>query len=248
MPRTMRVKSETDIYHVMLRGINQQIIFNEDEDFQRFLETLKDCKAISGYKVFAYCLMNNHVHLLIKTGKEELGQVLKRIGVRYVTYYNWKYFRRGHLFQDRYKSEPIEDDKYFLTVLRYIHQNPIKAGIVQLVEEYKHSSYHEYIGKSSNTITDINFAIDMLGKDEFIRFNNEANDDFCMDECGDNRISDEAGKRIIKEISNCEGVEQFIKLSVEEKEKYVRKIKEKGLSYRQICRLTGLSYGIVRRI
>ena len=243
----MRVKSETDIYHVMLRGINQQIIFNEDEDFQRFLETLKDCKAISGYEVFAYCLMNNHVHLLIKTGKEELGQVLKRIGVRYVTYYNWKYFRSGHLFQDRYKSEPIEDDKYFLTVLRYIHQNPLKAGIVQLVEEYKHSSYLEYTGGISSIIN-VNFAIDMLGKDEFIRFNNEANDDFCMDECVDNRISDEEGKKIIKEISNCENVEQFIKLPQEEKEKYVKKIKENGLSYRQICRLTGLSYGVVRRI
>jgi len=125
MPRQARQKSESGIYHIMLRGINQQIIFEDEEDSEKFIETLKTYKAISGYKIFAYCLMGNHCHLLLKVEKEDLVLIFKRIAGSYVYWYNWKYYRRGHLFQDRFKSEPVEDDVYFLTVLRYIHQNPV---------------------------------------------------------------------------------------------------------------------------
>lgn len=111
----------------MLRGINGQIIFEEDYDKKKFIETIKTYKAISGYKIFAYCLMSNHIHLLIKVEIEDLDLIIKRIAGSYVYWYNWKYKRTGHLFQDRYKSEPVEDDEYFLTVVRYIHQNPMKC-------------------------------------------------------------------------------------------------------------------------
>ena len=136
MPRQARKKSESGIYHVMLRGINQQQIFEEPEDFEKFLQILKDCKAISGYKLFAYCLMGNHIHLLIKPEEESLEQAFKRIGGRFVYWYNVKYQRIGHLFQDRFRSEPVETDEYFMTVLRYIHQNPIKAGLCKVIDAY----------------------------------------------------------------------------------------------------------------
>ena len=128
MPRQARRKSESGIYHILLRGINRQQIFEDIEDFEKFLEVLKDCKAISDYKLFAYCLMSNHVHLLIKEEKEPIEQIMKRIATRFVYWYNIKYQRVGHLFQDRFKSEPVENDAYFMTVIRYIHQNPLKAG------------------------------------------------------------------------------------------------------------------------
>ena len=131
MPRQPRRKSESGIYHIMLRGINQQTIFEDDADYRRFLDTLEKYKAVSGYTVFAYCLMSNHVHLLLKVADEDLDMIMKRIGGSYVFWYNWKYSRRGHLFQDRFKSEPVETDPYFLAVLRYIHQNPVKAKIVK---------------------------------------------------------------------------------------------------------------------
>ena len=140
MPRLPRQKSESGIYHIMLRGINQQTIFEDEEDYLKFIETLKEYKAVSGYKVFAYCLMSNHIHILIKVEKEDLDLIMKRIGGSYVYWYNWKYYRKGHLFQDRFKSEVVEDDAYFLTVLRYIHQNPVKAGIIKNIDQYKYSS------------------------------------------------------------------------------------------------------------
>ena len=129
MPRASRVKSESGIYHIMLRGINQQVIFEQSEDYEKFTEMLNKYKAISGYKVFAYCLMSNHIHLVIKEEKESIDQIIKRIAGSYVYWYNWKYYRKGHLFQDRFRSEPIEDEKYLLTVIRYIHRNPVSAWI-----------------------------------------------------------------------------------------------------------------------
>ena len=145
MSRQARKPSESGIYHVMLRGINKQQIFIDEEDYEKFLWVLKDTKEISEYKLYAYCLMDNHIHLLIKVEKEPLHIIFKRIGNRFVYWYNAKYQRIGHLFQDRYKSEAVENEEYFLTVLRYIHQNPLKAGICENVSDYKYSSYNEYL-------------------------------------------------------------------------------------------------------
>lgn len=91
--------------------------------------------SVSGYKVFAYGLMSNHIHILIKAEKEEPNLIMKRIACSYVYWYNSKYYRNGHLFQDRFRSEPVETDEYFLTVLRYIHQNPIKAKPVDNIAD-----------------------------------------------------------------------------------------------------------------
>ena len=160
MPRQARRKSESGIYHIMLRGINQQQIFEDREDYEKFLQILKDCKAVSEYKLFAYCLMGNHIHLLIQEDKEPIEQVIKRLATRFVYWYNIKYQRVGHLFQDRFKSEPVEDDAYFMTVIRYIHQNPVKAGLCKNVREYEYSSYKNFFDKSN--LIDKNFVLGII--------------------------------------------------------------------------------------
>jgi REP element-mobilizing transposase RayT len=129
LSRTARRKSESGIYHVVLRGINRQTIFADDEDHEKFIQILSECKKISGYSLYGYCLMGNHVHLLIKEETEDLGKIMKRIGVRYVYWFNRKYGRSGHLFQDRFKSEPVDDDGYFMTVLEYITSKPAEIRL-----------------------------------------------------------------------------------------------------------------------
>ena len=104
MPRGARKKSSSGIYHVVLRGINKQRIFEDNQDYRKFLEIIKINKDKSGTIVYAYCLMNNHIHLLIKEGTESLGNTFRRIGASFVYWYNWKYNRCGHLFQDRYEK------------------------------------------------------------------------------------------------------------------------------------------------
>ncbi|WP_404330329.1 transposase [Mesobacillus maritimus] len=111
MPREARQKSTSGVYHVMLRGANRQEIFHDDEDRMKFLNCLKKYKGIAKFNLYAWCLMDNHVHLLLKEGEEELATTMKRIGVSYVSFYNWKYCTTGHLFQDRFKSECVETGK-----------------------------------------------------------------------------------------------------------------------------------------
>ena len=249
MPRNARVKSESGIYHIMLRGINQQLIFEDEEDNRKFLEILNDCKAVSGYKLFAYCLMGNHIHLLIKVEKEELEQIFKRIGGRYVYWYNGKYSRVGHLFQDRYKSEPVETDDYFLTVLRYIHQNPVNANISKKVDGYLWSSYNEYINPKVGQLTDIGFVLEMIGKTEFVRFNNQVNEDKCLElEEKKFRLTDEQAKKEMAKISKCDNSSEFQELDIKKRDKFIRAFKENDMSVRQISRLTGVNFGIVRKI
>ena len=128
MPRQARKQSGTGIYHVMLRGINRQDIFEDDEDYYQFIITLDrmrvkyDDNGIpcgSNCTYYAYCLMSNHFHLLIRERDEKVGDTVKRIASSYVYYYNRKYGRDGHLFKERFKSEPVNDMAYFTTLLRY---------------------------------------------------------------------------------------------------------------------------------
>ena len=231
----------------MLRGVNQQQIFEDQEDCDKFLQVLKDCKAISEFKLFAYCLMGNHIHILLQETNEPIELLMKRIATRFVYWYNIKYQRVGHLFQDRFKSEPIENDAYFLTVLRYIHQNPIKAGICKTVADYENSSYSEYF-KSSDLI-DSDFVFDLISKDGFTKFNSEKVFESCLDveDKPKIKVTDEQAKKIIEKVSKCKNVAEFQTLDVKTRDKCLKKLRESGLSIRQISRLTGVSFNIVRK-
>lgn len=248
MPRQAREKSDSGTYHVILRGINQQKIFEDEEDYQKLFETLVKYKTICEYEIFAYCFMDNHIHLLIKTGKETLGQIFKRIGGSYVYWYNNKYKRSGHLFQDRYKSEVVEDDGYFLSVIRYIHLNPQKAGLCKTLEQYKFSSYGEYLSPSAGQLINSDEALTLLNRESFISFHKEESSDNCLELKEKYRLSDKDALRIIKKISKCSNSADFQALPPDKRDKYIKSFKKEGLSIRQISRLTGISFGIIRKI
>ena len=249
MPRHAREKCESNIYHVMLRGAGQQQIFEDTEDFEHFLEILAECKQISEFALYAYCLMGNHVHLLIKEQQEPLEKVVKRIATRYVYWFNVKYDRCGHLFQDWFKSEPISNEQYFLTVLRYIHQNPVKVGICENVDDYQYSSYREYVKAAK--IIDTEFAFAHVSPKDFVLMHHLPEQTQCLDMEnweGSPRVTDEQARRIIEKHTKCQNASDFQRLDIATRNKYLRLLKEHGLSIRQISRLTGISFGVVRRI
>jgi putative transposase len=252
MPRAARRKSETKIYHVMMRGINQQNIFVDDEDNERFIDTLAKYRRKVEYELYAYCLMGNHIHLLIKEGNEALSNTMRRIGTSYVYWYNWQYDRKGHLFQDRYKSEPVMDDTYFLTVLRYIHQNPLKAGIANNIELYKWSSYQEYIKEAK--IVSVNFVLAMFAENRakalegFRDFNLAVNNDQCLDIAAVRKtISDKTIRHLVANKYKIE----LASLPSEKLETQAEVLKYlKGLdgaSLRQLSRLTGFTANKIYR-
>lgn len=147
MPRCSRILSSTGIYHVMMRGINRGDLFIDDRDREKFLEIIQNKGSLGEYDIYAYCLMTNHVHLLIKETGDTIDRTMKRIGISYSQCFNNRYERIGHVFQDRFRSETVENERYLLGCIRYIHNNPVKAGIVRYPEYYGWSSYGDYIGE-----------------------------------------------------------------------------------------------------
>ena len=248
MPRCARRKSATDVYHVMLRGINRQVIFADEEDYRKFLNVLKECKQVSDFEIYAFCLMPNHVHLLIKTGEEPLELIFKRIGSRYVYWYNLKYDRVGHLFQDRYKSEAVEDERYFRTVLRYIIQNPMKAGFEEVPGTYPFSSFFGYKGETDR-ITDVEFAGNLFQNNEdLLEFLCEKNDHVGMEyEERHKGLTDEEAKAIMTGITGCRSAAEFQGLDKKIRKKSVVKFHENHMSLGQIARITGMSKTTIYR-
>lgn len=148
MGNRKRVYIENGIFHITCRGNRKEAIFNDDMDYKVYIKILKEnlkYYKYFNYKVIQYCLMSNHVHLMIQINKEPLGVFMQRLNSKYTIYYNNKYDYVGHLFQGRYFSELIRDNAHLLEVSRYIHLNPVKAKIVNEPIKYIWSSYKDFI-------------------------------------------------------------------------------------------------------
>lgn len=143
--RQARSKSITGIYHVMLRGNERKPVFLDEEDKRKFIDILLQKKEGEASLVYAYCVMDNHVHMVIHEAGQLLDRFMKRIGITYAAYFNKKYHRVGHVFQDRFRSEPINDEAYLLSVIRYIHKNPFGPEQCPSLN-YLWSSYPSYMG------------------------------------------------------------------------------------------------------
>ena len=247
----------------MMRGINHQNIFEDEEDNYQFINTLdrmrvrydddgKPCGTNCIY--YAYCLMGNHFHLLIRERDERVGETVKRIASSYVYYYNRKYGRDGHLFKERFKSEPVNDMAYFTTLLRYIHQNPVKAGIVEHVKDYEYSSWGEYEGTVEPVfqICDTNTVLRRVPLDQLNGLMNEMlpEDVRCIDieDPSRSRLSDDQVRQMIIEMVNVTNSSAFQKLDDELKRMVLKELKAKGASHRQLERLTGVGRGLIQKL
>lgn len=258
MARTPREKSKTGIYHIILRGTNRQEIFHEDDDRIRFLETLKRYKEETKINVYGWCLMDNHIHLLLReSAQENIGMTMKRLAVSFVCYYNKKYKTIGHLFQDRFKSEKVDTDAYLLTVVRYIHQNPVKAGIVQKSYLWKWSSCLGYYGENyyPDTLLDEEFILNMFYKQKlkaielFKEFNEQDNADKCLEDIMPKNITDDELKDKIKEIIPNINIISIKTLEKTERNEVLKKIKKiEGITQRQLARVIGISQGLISRV
>ena len=245
MPRCKREKSESGIYHIMIRGINKQQIFHDSKDCEKFLYILSDCKEKSHFKLFAYCLMGNHIHILLQETDEPIGQIFRRIGARYVYWYNYKYQRTGHLFQDRFKSEPVETDEYFLSALAYIHNNPVKAGIVNHPSDYTYSSYNRYFGNDS--LIDTDYLWKLIQHNQYETLHQKDGFEHIDIATHKERLFDSQAQEIISKYTDCNTLEEYQKMEYENQLKFIHIFKDEGLSIRQICRLTGLPKRIVEK-
>ena len=262
MPRQSRQSSGTGIHHVMMRGINHQNIFEDVEDYYQFITTLDRVRVQyddyglpcgTSCTIYAYCLMSNHFHLLIRERDESIGDTIKRIASSYVYYYNHKYQRDGHLFKERFKSEPVNDMAYFTVLLRYIHQNPLKAGIVEKVKDYEYSSWGEYQGTVDPAfqICDTRTVLNRIPFNDLETWVNDPlpDDYYFLDNENEQprlRLSDDQVWQHIIELTGVRNSSDFQKLDRDNQRESLRTLRDIGASVRQLERLTGVSRGIIQ--
>ena len=236
MGRIARVYSKTGIYHIIFRGMNKQDIFIEPHDYRKLADTILNVKKDMGFELYAYCFMSNHVHLVIKEKNErDISLIMKRILTKYVGWFNYKYGRSGALIENRYKSKPVEVDEYFLQLIKYVHRNPLKAGLVREIGQYLYSSYSEYMGDDG--ITDTDFVLEMLSVDDFVKLHNEE-DMIEFTATGRKRKPDDEVKMDLRIRYNIADPEEIIERT--DKEKIISELKT-YCSARQIERITGIS-------
>jgi putative transposase len=163
MPRPLRIEFPGALYHVIVRGNERKAVFRDDADREDYLRRLAHYRKKFGFRLLAYCLMNNHVHLVIETGPDPLSRVMAGLQSSYTQYFNRRHRRAGHLFQGRYKAFLVEKDPYALALLRYVHENPVKAQIVTKPEEYVWSSDRAYRRGRGHEWLDVDRLLAMLG-------------------------------------------------------------------------------------
>ncbi len=244
MARQARKLSGSGYMHVIVRGIGRQLLFEAEEDYAYYLDALEKNSRDLKVTVCAYCLMENHVHLLLYDPEQRIPTLMKKLGVRYSYYFNRKYVRIGPVFGDRYRSEAVEDNRYLLTVYRYILRNPEKAGIGK-ASEYRWSSYALYGEKES--FVDTGF-LEGYVKDraEHAAWIAEENDDECLEYMPPKHDDPWALKVIRRQLGGQSGT-ALQGMEKSGRDEALRKLKKAGLTVRQIERLTGISRGIVQR-
>lgn len=166
MPRTARVKSPSGIYHVIIRSNSDTYLFKDNSDKDKYLELLKKYQNLFLFKVYTYCIMTTHAHFIIDSSGADISKFMKSINLSYAAYFNKKYNRHGHLFQDRFKSKLITDERYLLMVSAYIHNNvkDIKK-YKNNIEKYRYSSLGIYLGihNDTNGILSSDFILQHFG-------------------------------------------------------------------------------------
>ena len=163
MARKARIEVEGGLYHVITRGNNRQTIFKGDDDHQKFLALLEVQKNKLPYFLYSYCLMSNHVHLLIERQADPIGRIMHRVLTGYSQYYNRKYRKVGHVLQGRHNAILCQSDRYLSELVRYIHLNPVRAKMVRKPEAYRYSSHRKYLGIEAAGIVDVDPVLRHFG-------------------------------------------------------------------------------------
>lgn len=239
MGRKPRVHYSGAIYHVIARGNNKENVFKEKSDFQRYIDLINKYKKKFDFFLYAYVLMDNHIHMLIEVKEHPLSKIMQGLQLSYTQYFNKKYNHVGHVFQQRYKAHLCDNYPYLWTLIKYIHNNPIKAGIS---EDYNYSwSSHKHYINSKNSFVDIYFPLSFFSKDrgkaikgylEFLENEIDENiqDDFLEKKYTGNNMhklnADSKGYKLVLELDDILGlVSKKVKLKPEDIRKSSRKRK-----------------------
>lgn len=247
MARKYRTQSEANLYHVTIRGVARQIIFEDDDDRRAFGSRMRRFLNEEGAELYAWCLMINHAHLLVHADLATLARFMKRLQISYVMYFNRRHGRSGHLYQDRYDSVAIETDEQLMATVRYIHRNPLKIPD-QTIETYEWSSYREYMGAPFISNTD--FVKSLFNNyEEFAAFHeswDEPNAGMPLPSSNKELTDDEAIEYACNAF-NVNSITSIASMDKPQRDSCLSQLKKHGMSINQIARITGIGRNIVQR-
>ncbi len=244
MPRRPRQESGTGFYHIVSRGLDKEPVFQTKEEKDRMWKIIRENLKKYRIKMYAYCIMSNHLHLLVKADLKELSLFMAKILAAYAHYYNHKHDRTGYVFQGRFRSQCIESEAYFWNCLRYIHLNPVKANLCKNPVNYLHSSMAEYIDVKSRKLLDSEsyklLKSRFYDRKEFEKFHRSSNGDFFIDILEEEFLE---RKAIAKEILE----RMHMEMEVSEKE-ILDYIKTRDLFEKELKEMFGISKKKVQKI
>lgn len=256
MAREARKESPTGYYHAMMRGNNKEMIFNKISEKQYFLDQLQHQVDEGKVSIVAYCLMDNHVHLMINSDLKSMSESLKWINIKFAGRYNYKYERIGHVFQDRYKSEIINTEEHLIQALRYIHNNPVAAKMVYKASEYIWSSYNHYVGKEESIISpeEKQLIMEMFSGSikQFKNFHLEEDTNEFLEIKGDLELErEEKAQKIISRYCEKYEISDYMELKDRKEvleEIVIELIRTSHLTHRRISELLDINRGMIHNI
>lgn len=252
MTRLARQISDTGFYHVYFRGVNHCHLFEEDNDYDKMLYLLARIKDEIAIEVHAYCLMSNHVHLLIRENNpRQIVLAMRKLLGPYAIWFNKKYERSGALIANRYQSKPVSTDAYLVSLVRYIHQNPVEAGIVDQRQDYRWSSYCGYFEEHPQLV-ETTLVLNMFSKDrrtaldEFTAFHVfQETDDYST--LGTTRKTEQQIHSAMIEDTGIASLHSIASIQKPERDSMIVSLRKQGFTVRQIERATGISRGTITR-
>lgn len=247
-----RERSMSGFYHVFHRGVSLFDIFEDNEDREFYLERLVQYASETGVEIHAWCLMSNHTHLLLRADRERLSEMMRKLGSVYARFFNRRHGRSGPLFEGRFGSVCVETDAQLLSVVRYIHRNPVHHGGHALMEGYRWSSYNEYASSSPKTC-EIDFTLDLFGGvAQLVGFHKEERDRERHLDIGTvgPMSDDEARVRADQALADAGfdiNVSKIGSLPRKMRDRAIACVKRVvGCSFRQLQRLTAVAYTAIR--
>lgn len=238
-----RKQCEGDIYHVTIRGVGRQIIFEDDCDRRRLKSLLESKCQDQGVQVYAWCFMDNHVHLLLHAPIADISKMMQRAQGAYAKYFNKRHDRVGALFQNRFFSVPIETNEQLMSTVSYIHRNPLELGAGL---GYRWSSYREYLGNQG--LANTSFVLDVFGSMEAFSSFHEREEQVHPQVFRNSAESKDAWvQAALRSVLGDLNPYDVRAMSKSERNDILRQLKEAGLSIRQIERATSIGRGIISR-
>ncbi len=262
MARKPRVRAESGVYHVVMQAVRHREIFLDDEDFLQYKEIVRKTEwdeetGARNFSLYAYCLMPDFLHLLLKEGEVNVSMVVSRIATAYAHYFNNKYDRDGAIYRGRFASEPVEDEGRFNILLRYIHQVPVRQGLVDRPEDYAQSSFNELTVDGANGVADgalcvLAKAYEGMPKEELRRLlcSTVPASVRCLGprKATKPRPSDGQLMMLIHKLTGVESISELLAKPHAECLKALTDLRRQGASIRQLERLTGIGRGVIQEL